>query len=50
MSLEGQELVVLVVFAVEDADSLLGVTALETFGLGADPIDQRLIPIPALLK
>ena len=50
MRLEGQELVVLAVFAAEDSDPLLGVTALETFGLGADPINQRLIPIPALLK
>ena len=37
MRLEGQELVVLAVFAAEDADPLLGVTALEIFGLGADP-------------
>ena len=50
MRLEGQELVVLAVFAAEDSDPLLGVTALETFGLGVDPINQRLIPIPALLK
>ena len=50
MRLEGQELVVLAVFAIEDADPLLGVTALETFGLGVDPINQCLIPIPALLK
>ena len=50
MRLEGQELVVLTVFASEEADPLLGVTALEIFGLGADPINQRLIPIPALLK
>lgn len=50
MRLEGQELVVLAVFASEEADPLLGVTALEIFGLGADPINQCLIPIPALLK
>ena len=50
MRLEGQELVVLAVFASEEADPLLGVTALEIFGLGADPINQSLIPIPALLK
>ncbi len=50
MRLEGQELVVLAVFTAEDSSPLLGVTALETFGLGADPINQRLIPIPALLK
>ena len=50
MRLEGQELVVLAVFTAEDADPLLGVTALEIFGLGIDPISQRLIPLPALLK
>ena len=50
MRLEGQELVVLAVFTAEDADPLLGVTALEIFGFGADPINQRLIPLPALLK
>ena len=50
MRLEGQELVVLAVFTAEDADPLLGVTALEIFGLGADPVNQRLMPIPALLK
>ena len=50
MRLVGQELVVLAVFAPEDTDPLLGVTALEIFGLGADPISQRLIPLPALLK
>ena len=50
MQLEGQELVVLAVFAPDDADPLLGVTALEIFGLGIDPISQRLMPFPALLK
>ena len=50
MRLVGQELVVLAVFAPEDADPLLGVTALEIFGFGADPINQRLLPLPALLK
>ena len=49
LRLEGQELVVLVVFAPEDASPLLGATALEIFGLGVDPIEQRLIPLPALL-
>ena len=48
--LEGQELIVLVVFALEDTDPLLGATALEIFGLGVDPIKQRLAPVPALLK
>lgn len=49
LRLEGQELIVLVVFAPEDSDPLLGATALEIFGLGVDPIRQRLIPLPALL-
>lgn len=48
--LEGQELVVLVVFASNDVDTLLGATALEIFGLGVDPINRRLAPVPALLK
>lgn len=48
--LEGQELIVLVVFASEDGDTLLGATALEIFGLGVDPINRRLVPVPALLK
>ena len=49
MRLEGQELIVLVVFAPEGATPLLGATALEIFGLGVDPIEQRLMPRPGLL-
>jgi predicted aspartyl protease len=48
--MEGQELIVLVVFAPEGMDPLLGATALETFGLAVDPINLRLVPVPALLK
>ena len=48
--LEGQELIVLVVFAPEGTDPLLGATVLEIFGLGVDPLNRRLAPIPALLK
>jgi len=47
--LEGQELIVLVVFAPEDTDPLLGATVLELFSLAVDPVHQRLIPVPALL-
>ena len=47
--LEGQELIVLVVFAPEDSDPLLGATVLELFSLAVDPVHQRLIPVPALL-
>ena len=48
--LEGQELIVLVVFALEDTDPLLGATSLEIFGLGVDPVRQQLVPVTALLK
>lgn len=47
--LEGQEVIVLVVFAPEDTDPLLGATVLELFSLAVDPVHQRLIPVPALL-
>ena len=48
--LDGAELTVLVIFAPEGTSPLLGATALELFGLAADPVNQRLIPVPALLK
>lgn len=50
LRLNGSELTVLVVFAPEGTSPLLGATALELFGLGVDPVNQRLIPVPALLK
>ncbi len=50
LRLNGDELTVLVVFAPEGTSPLLGATALELFGLAADPVNQRLIPVPALLK
>ena len=48
--LEGSGLVVLVVFAPPDSAPQLGATTLETFGLGVDPIGQKLVPVTALLK
>ena len=48
--LEGEDLVVLVVFAPEGMTPLLGATTLETFGLGVDPKGNRLISVPGLLK
>ena len=48
--LEGEELIVLVVFAPEETDPLLGATALEIFSLGVDPVNRRLVPVPALMK
>ena len=50
LRLNGNELPVLVVFAPEGTSPLLGAAALELFGLAADPVNQRLIPVPALLK
>jgi clan AA aspartic protease len=48
--LQGDELIVLVVFAPNNTDPLLGATALELFSLGVDPINRQLVPIPALMK
>jgi clan AA aspartic protease len=45
-----REIIVMVVFAPEGTTPLLGATTLETAGLAVDPIHQRLIPVPALLK
>ena len=50
LRLNGAELTILVVFAPEGTSPLLGATALELFSLAADPVNQRLIPGPALLK
>ena len=50
LRLQGDELTVLIVLAPEGTSPLLGATALELFGLVADPVNQRLIPVPALLK
>ncbi len=50
MRFEGDETIVLVVFGPEGSDPLLGATALEHLSLALDPIHQRLIPVPALLK
>lgn len=48
--LEEREIIVMVVFAPEDTAPLLGATALETASFAVDPVHQRLIPVPALLK
>ena len=50
MRVESREVIALVVFGPIGTAALLGATTLETAGLGVDPINQRLIPIPALLK
>lgn len=50
LRLNGNELTALVVFAPDGTSPALGATALELFSLGVDPVNQRLIPVPALLK
>ena len=48
--LEERLIIAMVVFADEGTPPLLGATALETASLAVDPVHQRLIPVPALLK
>lgn len=48
--LEERDIIALVVFAPDGTAPLLGATTLETAGLAVDPIHQRLVPVPALLK
>ena len=48
--LEEREIIALVVFAPQGTDALLGAATLETASLAVDPIHQRLVPVPALLK
>ena len=38
-----------VIFADEDSQALLGAVTLEIFGLGVDPVNERLIPIEGVL-
>jgi clan AA aspartic protease len=46
---DGNEESVLVVFAEEGAESLLGATTLEDMLLGVDPVRRRLVPVRGLL-
>jgi predicted aspartyl protease len=48
LRLEGQTLPSLVVFADPDDAVLLGVVTLEEFGLGVDPVNRTLVPVPGL--
>ncbi len=45
MKLEGQTLPTLCIFGEPGMDALLGVVTLEEFGLGVDPVNERLVPI-----
>ena len=48
--LEDSEAITLVVFGDPNAMPLLGAHALEGLGLAVDPVNQRLIPVDALLN
>ena len=39
-----------IVFGAPGSEPILGVVTLEMLGLGVDPVNRRLIPVPALLK
>ncbi len=47
--LDGQERTTLVVFGDEGTQPSLGAYTLEGFGLAADPVGRRLVPVPGLL-
>jgi predicted aspartyl protease len=47
--LDGQMLPTVVIFGDPGSDALLGAVTLEEFSLGVDPIEQRLVPVVALL-
>ena len=48
--MNGNEAIVLVVFAPDDTTPLIGATTLENLSIGVDPVSQRLVPVPALMK
>jgi len=48
--LNGHSRTTLVVFGDEGTLALLGAYTSEGFGLAADPVNRRLIPVPSLLK
>ena len=50
LGLDGRALTSLVVFGPEDAAPLIGATTLGLFSRSADPVDQRLVSMPGLLK
>lgn len=46
----GRNRLTVAVFGEPQSEPLLGVVTLEEFGLAADPVNRRLVPVPALLK
>ena len=50
LRVDDSETITVVVFAEDENSPLLGATTLEHLSLGVDPINQRLIPVSAILK
>lgn len=48
--LHGRTRLTVVVFGEPESEPLMGAVTLEEFGLAADPVHRRLIPVPGLLK
>jgi clan AA aspartic protease len=48
--IDGRERTTVAIFGPEGGTPLLGATTLELFNLGVDPVSQRLVPVPGLLK
>ena len=46
----GDDQTIVLVFGPEGISPLLGATALEHLSLAVDPVHQKLVPVPALLK
>ncbi len=49
LRIDGWTFPMVCVFGDAETQPLLGAVALETFGLAADPVGRRLIPVPGLL-
>jgi clan AA aspartic protease len=47
--IDGRERFTICIFGHEGATPLLGTVTLEEFGLGVDPVNKRLIPVPGFL-
>ena len=50
LRLDGRQRTTLVIFGPQGAQPLLGATTLELFNLAVNPVSQRLMPVPGLLK
>ena len=48
--IDGRVQPTIAVFGEPGSEPLLGVFTLEGFRLAADPVNRRLVPVPALLK